>query len=158
MIKNSSEDAQNPSSQRSEIEAPPEVLVAPAKNLSDEAITLLRNAVARAKEIPEGFYMHDWVFEKSGPPCGTAGCLAFEICVVAGGDPKKLLRITDAVADKAAELIGDKSGGMCELFYTTDWPKELDAAYDKATRGSLEAALVLEQAVERWIAGDGSFE
>lgn len=122
-------------------------------NLSEEAKELLRKAVARAKEIPQGFDMNDWIFRKIDTPCGTAGCLAFEICV-AGGREATTLNYFE-VEDVAAKMIGVTT--VCPLFYASDWPVPLLLAYKDAPPFSLGRALVLEQAVERWIAGDGSF-
>lgn len=126
--------------------------------LSEEQITLLRKAVARAKEIPEGFSMSTWVFRRPEAPCGTAGCLAFEICVANGAKPETLLRSAYEldVAIEAGRLIG--ADEFTNLFYVDEWPDDLVTAYTKAAYFSLKRALVLEQAVERWIEGGGRFE
>ena len=130
--------------------------------LSDETKTLLRKAVVRAKEIPQGFDMGTWAFGKSDAPCGTAGCLAFEICVIGGHSPKDLNESMDTdwvfIPNTAMKVLNlDGNYVDFPLFFIEVWPPDLETAYGKSPRYSLERVLVLEQAVERWIAGDGKF-
>jgi len=105
---------------------------------------ILRAAVARARQVPEGFDMTFWV-QEADTPCGTAGCLAYEICAVTGN-----LGTRHEIADRAASLIGLDEPPA--LFHLENWPPEFRERYDEATTPD-ERVDALEAVVEAWITG-----
>jgi hypothetical protein len=156
---------------------------------SPHAIETLRKAIARVKAFPTEFNMSFWARDlrsvlsistffnetnpllEQPPPCNTIGCLAFEVCVVDGNDPRDLLRNENLTAfyiySKASEILGltgeDAVVGInCRdevvgIFSVDLWPAKLRGQYYATEVYSLERALVLERAVEEWIANDGTF-
>ena len=148
--------------------------------LSERAIKALRAGVARAKQVPEGFDMSDWTWPSVSASCGTGGCLAFEITAADGVPVQQIMLFNDgdimaggkvpegfdifrfnktatvSPIEYAQGLLGPNVD-TDSLFYAENWPIDLEQAYRRAPRGSLDRALVLEQVVERFIAGDGHF-
>jgi len=107
---------------------------------------ILRAAVARAKEIPLGLNMGTWIEQSEDTPCGTVGCLAYEICAVAGD-----LTNAGTIQEQAAGLIGLDDSSPA-LFFLDYWPERFRQQYQNA--GSPEGrAAALEAVVESWIAG-----
>lgn len=120
--------------------------------LNQNAIELLNKAVARIHEFPREFTMMQWAFKSSLSPCGTVGCIAFEVCMVAGEDPSILGDNGFAVQKLAASYLKIRDPS---LFYLPNWPCDLRQRYwDSNTTG--RPAIVAE-VVQLWIQGDGEF-
>jgi hypothetical protein len=113
------------------------------KQIFNSPDEILRAAVARARSVPEGFRMSTWI-EDAETPCGTAGCLAYEICAVAGdlghGD----------IAEQATELLGLEFRPA--IFHLDHWPKAFRERHDDATTPE-ERVDALDAVVEAWITG-----
>lgn len=126
------------------------------------------NSISSDSFDEQGF---DYV-EKPQPFCGVVGCLAFEIVVAAGGDPEQVLAAEKGgsdmpMANHAAQLLGLNpetewyhNSPLWQLFTgeAAGWPVALSVRYLAAEPFSKARAEVLGEAVEMWIAGDGSFE
>lgn len=148
--------------------------------INQQTIDEIRAGVARAKRFPQAFKMETWgmswdaylhaqfVFDLTkpgweppeGPPCGSVGCLAFEIgaaIMESQGDEIDLRSVLDFIhKDSTATQHFSHRWGIdidivSRLFVLEYWPFPFQDGYRDSPEGSLERAEWLEKYAEFWI-------
>lgn len=139
--------------------------------LTPEGIALLQRVKQRILAEPDKFDMYEWYCSidgeydwsanldpffqtlrsaQPGEPCGTTACIAGWVLLESGVQSIKNVRV---IEDAAAVELGVYNKYRTEpLFYVSEWPNDLQKEY-KQTKSPQVAA----QAIDRWIAGNGSF-
>lgn len=94
-------------------------------------------------------------YVSSWPACGTVGCIAGWLDMTCP-TPTRTPYFT---IEKRAEqlLFGGPSLARVSLFFVPSWPADLRVAYARAYRHPARLAEITASAIDRWIAGGGSF-
>ena len=133
-----------------------------SKRLSERAIKVLEEVKAKIAERPANFAMESWFSTGTwwsdqaiadlagGEECKTTACIAGWICVL-----RELKNSLPAYA--ATAYLGISPVRADRLFYAQDWPRDLYERYLIATH-PLTRARIAAEAIDRFIAGDGSFD
>ncbi len=130
-------------------------------------VALLQTVKQHIVADPGNLSMLNWI--RHAGECGTTACIAGWIVVFSEPGESLEDREVKAIviraeshgdlrfANLAATRIGyPRSGANCPLFYVDDWPRDLTLRWAGA-KTAADAAAAAAEAIDRFIAGNGSF-
>lgn len=120
-------------------------------------VHLLRIAQEKIREEPRRLDMGAWLQDPSEtdvrdnpPPCGAVGCIAGWVWVANGGTMENF-----PFSLEVRDLLGLDLPQENRLFFTDEWPEDLEEAYNEAKPGSIERAEITCERIDRFIASEG---
>ncbi len=123
---------------------------------------LLRRIKSVIKAEPKRLDMGAWTYRnvrRSGPPCGTVGCIAGWAVLLStkGRNNKERYENADPSdwAGEGRRLLKLDAGEAHKLFFVGCWPYELHEAYDDAYGDPKARAKITCERIDRFIESKG---